>query len=603
MTGAAAVAAQTEQDNWTDFASEIEEVVLAELEPSPFNARVIRHDESLGELAASIRLRGVQQPIIIRELPVEGEIVKLEIVAGHRRVEASKLAGKTTIPAIRRELTDDEARELQIVENLLRQELPALEEAQGFNDAMTLAKNRMLSVQDLAARLGKSPVYISRRLTLLDATPDVQDALRNGLIGVEHALELARLSESEQERLLAYLDIGYVAPDDREEDEEDDEEFDDEEVDGEEPEPGPLSRAGARQTSKSLHELRRYISQTTLRVLGEAPFDPNDGDLVSEAGSCGPCLKRSGANQLLFSDVEGEDVCTDRACFDAKVKAFVARKMAEAKAAKKPLHQITEEWNKKGPQVHYLYNGLREAGGKRCGFLVEAIHVDGRSIGKVVEICIGPECKVHGSRSSGSTRAVSSEKQKADRKALLAKVKVEKDYRLRLFKELIAKPVPDLPSADLVRALVMFAFTRIDSTKEAQFAEALGWDKDIFSWRGEKARAAKLMSLTPADAIRIALVGLEVNELTVHEHDVQGGRKEEIGFEKVAKLLGLDYASIRASIAAPSAAKATPKKVMKQAVTPAKAAAPTKKQAATATPKKAVAKPAKKAAKKKAVRR
>ena len=505
-------------------------------------------------------------------------MVRLEIVIGHRRKRASQIAGRTTIPAICRELTDDEAREMQIVENLQREELPALQEAQAFNDAMTLAQNRMLSIQELAVRLGKSPVYISRRLTLLDAIQDVQRALGTDLIDVEHALELARLSESEQERLLAWLDVGYVAPEDREEDEEAFYE--------EDPEAYPLATTGARHTSKSLQDLRRYIGRTMLRILGEAPFDPNDGDLVLEAGSCEPCLKRSGANALLFNDVRGEDVCTDRTCFDGKVKAFITRKLAEAKAAKKPLHQITQEWGKKGPQIHYAHS-IKMAGQKRCGFLVEAIHVDGSDIGKVEEICIGDECKVHGSRSSGSGRTVPSEKEKVERKALLVKVRDEKAYRARLLKELIAKPLPDVPSGDMVRALVMFAFTRIDSTKNAQFAEALGWDKDIFGWRGDKARMAKLMPLTPADAIRIALVGLEANELTVHEYDLMG-KRSEIGLEKVAKLIGLDPAPIRASIVKPTAPKPDPKKAAKKAI----------KKAAQTTPKKSA--PAKKAAAKKA---
>ena len=106
-------------DNRTDFADEIRGVLLTELEPSPFNARVIREDDSLRELAESIKRSGVQQPIIIREVPIEGDVVKLEIVCGHRRYAASQLAGQETIPAITRELTDDQASVMDGLEQLL----------------------------------------------------------------------------------------------------------------------------------------------------------------------------------------------------------------------------------------------------------------------------------------------------------------------------------------------------------------------------------------------------------------------------------------------------------------------------------------------------
>jgi ParB family transcriptional regulator, chromosome partitioning protein len=558
---------------------EIEYLALDELDASPLNPRKTLDPVKVAELAESIREHGILVPLLIRRVPIEGDVVAYHIIAGSRRAAAGKIAGKTEAPCIVREMTDYEARELAIVDNLQRADMEPLEEAQSFNDAMTLAFGRMLTVQELAVRLGKSPVYINSRLTLLDAILAVQAALRGGLIDVGHALELARLSESEQERLLSWLDVGYVVAEDG--DEVDDDSF--VEDDEDDTRADPLAASGARRTAKSLVELRSYISRTTLRILGEAPFDPNDETLVVEAGSCGSCLKRSGANQLLFSDVRGEDVCTDRTCFDGKVKAFVARKMADAKAAKRPLHQITEEWGKKGPQTHYAYQGLKEAGKKRCGFLVEAIHVDGRSIGKVIEICISADCKVHGSGGSSSSRAVSSEKEKADRKALLAKVKVEKDYRSRLFKELIAKPIAPEPTDDMVRALVLFAFTRFDSTKHAQIAEALAWDKDIFGWHsGEKKRLAKLATLTQADAIRIALVALEASELQVHENEV--GNKRELDLEKVARLIGVDSASVRASIAGSPAPKPAVEKP------PIKKVAPAKKAAKKAAKKKAVRK-------------
>jgi ParB family chromosome partitioning protein len=591
VTAAAAVAAQGEVRR-----ESVQMVRLEELEPSPFNTRVIVEDDAMRGLVESIRTRGIQQPLICREVPIEGEIVKFEIVAGHRRFFAGGLAGLEAAPVIFRELTDDQARELQIVENLQRADLPPLEEARAFNEAMTFADGKMLDVQTLAARLGKSPVYINRRLTLLDAIAPVQEALSKRLIDVGHALELARLSEAEQLRLLYWLGVvEETAEDDPDEDEDEDE-------DGEDDLPGAtLDSIGDEVTTKSLPELRKYIASTTLRVLGAAPFNPNDALLIEEAGSCADCLKRSGSSPLLFNDVAGDDVCTDRSCFDDKVKAFIARAISEAKAAGRQLDQITTEHSKKGKQVHLSWDVTR-AGDKQCEFTVEAIYIDGGYAGKTIGICVNGKCPVHHSYYRNEPKE-SPEKAKAKRKALLAKVKVEKAYRLQLLKEMLAKPLPELPTDEMVRELVLFAFTRIDSTKHEQFAEALGWEKDIFGWRGEKSLKLKLMACNQADAIRIALVGLEANELTLHEQEI--GNKRELGLEKIAKLIGVDAGKVRQAVdpdavkPKPAAKKAPAKKAAKAAAKKAPAKKAPAKKAAKAAAKKA---PAKKAAKKKAVK-
>jgi ParB family chromosome partitioning protein len=568
-----------EQQNWTDFTDEIEETVIEELTPSPFNTRTVIQDDKLRELADSIRRIGVQQPIIIREVPVEDDVVDLEIICGHRRVEASKLAGRTTIPTIARDLSDEEARELQITENLQREDLPPLEEARAFNEAMTLAPLKMLSAQELAARLGKSPVYINRRLTLLDLIPAAQEALSKGLIDIGHALELARLADDQQQRLVYWLGVVEEKDDPNDEDES----FEDDEDEGGSVLIGDQVKLT---TSRSVLDLRRHIAQTTLQVLEKAPFDPNDHLLYVEAGSCANCLKRTGASPQLFSDIQGDDICTDRSCFDgkvkahiAKVKAHIAQQLATAKASKTPLHQITTKYGSKGADIHYAYNTLRETKGKPCGTSVTAIYIDGSDIGKTVEICVGDGCKVHGGGSSRGS-SVQNPKEKEKRKALLAKIRVEKDYRLALFKELMARPMDPVPTDLMVKSLVAFALGKVDSTKYPILTETLGWHKDTFGWQQRaKGPLAMLTPTSQAEAVRIALVALEAHELTVHEHDFEatGKRiKTETGLERMARMIGVDPAAVRARFepkAAQTPKKAAPKK------TAAKKAAPAKKSA------------------------
>ncbi len=479
----------------TTLADEIQYLSLDELDPSSHNPRKSQDADKVAELAASIAVHGILVPLLIREVPIEGEIVRYEIIAGSRRAAGASLAGLTHAPCIVRQMTDDEARELGLIDNRQREDMQPLEEARAFNEAMTLASLKMLSVQELAARLGKTPVYINRRLTLLDLVPAAQEALTNGAMEVGHALELARLTEDEQGRLLSWLGIVDIA-----DDEDDDEYFENDESEDESPVAGI---ALTRVTTKSVVELRKFIRATTLHVLGAAPFDPNDADLVGEAGSCADCAKRSGASPLLFSDVSGEDICTDRVCFDGKVKAHVTQKLADAKAARSPLHRITTNYGSKEKDVHYQYGGLFKAGEKTCETTIDAIYIDGSEIGKVIPICIGGSCKIHGGRSSRSSSAPDP-KAKEKRKQLLARVKVEKSYRLQLLKELLAKPIDALPTDAMVHALVSFAFTRIDNTKHEVLTQALGWAKDAFGWSGEKERQAKLVTLTQADAMRIA---------------------------------------------------------------------------------------------------
>jgi hypothetical protein len=291
---------------------------------------------------------------------------------------------------------------------------------------------------------------------------------------------------------------------------------------------------------------------------------------------------------------------------------YVARRLADAKANKTPMHRVTTNWGGKGSDLHYAYDGLRKVTNKPCNGTVDAIYIDGNDIGKVIAICLDGGCKTHGGGGSSrrSSQSSSSEpKAKEQRKALLAKVKIEKDYRLLLFRELMAKRIDATPTDAMVQALVVFAMGRFDSTKHDTIAEILGWPKEYFGWQHkEKGALARLSEMSQAEALRVALVGLEANELTVHEHDVDcktnSGKKPEIGLERVARLIGVDAAAIRERVD-PSAKK--------PAKTPAKkpAAKPPAKKVAKVLPTKAArksvkvntSKSAKKAATKSAVKK
>ena len=208
--------------------TEVREIPVDQLHVSPEETRKTMDQAALQELAASIMVKGIQEPLLVRPIDLDcmsGEPLPgparagdaYELIAGTRRLAASKLAGKTTCPCIVREMSDEEARERRIISNLQREEIPPLEEALAFS---RLLENPGATVETIAATLGKSASYVGRRLKLVDAIEPVREALKAGAIEVGHALELARLSELQQKRLLAGLSVGYetTEPDSDEED-------------------------------------------------------------------------------------------------------------------------------------------------------------------------------------------------------------------------------------------------------------------------------------------------------------------------------------------------------------------------------------------------
>ena len=166
----------------------VQEIPLDEIRPNPYQPRKTFDDSTLRELADSIMLNGVIQPVILRQSSVKG----YEIIAGERRVRASRLAGKTTIPAIVREFDETAMIEVAILENLQREDLTPLEEAEGYQ---TLMNKLNLTQVDVAQRLGKSRPYIANHLRLLNLPQDVKGMLQEGLISMGQARTLLGLND------------------------------------------------------------------------------------------------------------------------------------------------------------------------------------------------------------------------------------------------------------------------------------------------------------------------------------------------------------------------------------------------------------------------
>lgn len=174
---------------------EIIDIDLSELRANPYQPRKIFDDESLQELANSIREHGVFQPIIVKK-----SIKGYEIIAGERRVRASKLANKTTIPAIIRNLDDNQMMEIALLENLQRENLSAIEEAIAYK---SMIEKLGITQEELSSRVGKSRSHITNILGLLRLPPDVQQLVNSNQLSMAHARVLSKLEDSNKIREMA----------------------------------------------------------------------------------------------------------------------------------------------------------------------------------------------------------------------------------------------------------------------------------------------------------------------------------------------------------------------------------------------------------------
>lgn len=174
---------------------EIIDIELSELRPNPYQPRKVFDDEALKELSASIKEHGVFQPIIIKK-----SIKGYEIIAGERRVRASKLAGLDKIPAIIRDFTDEQMMEIALLENLQRENLTAIEEAYAYK---AMIEKLSLTQDELSKKVGKSRSHLTNILGLLRLPKEVQQMIAESKLSMGHSRALSKLEDEEKIKELA----------------------------------------------------------------------------------------------------------------------------------------------------------------------------------------------------------------------------------------------------------------------------------------------------------------------------------------------------------------------------------------------------------------
>ena len=178
--------------------NKVETLPLREIEPDPGQPRKTFDDEALGELAASIAEHGLIQPIAVRPKAAGGYL----IVAGERRWRACRMAGLTEAPVVVKDVTDEQAMELALVENLQREDLDPVEEAVGIHELMARCD---LTQEQAARKLGKSRSALANSLRLLNLPENVLELLRSGFINIGHAKVILSLPTPELQEQAAQI--------------------------------------------------------------------------------------------------------------------------------------------------------------------------------------------------------------------------------------------------------------------------------------------------------------------------------------------------------------------------------------------------------------
>lgn len=529
---------------------EFRQVALSDCHESPLNTRRHFDEGALKDLTESIVSKGVLTPILARPRDAGG----VEILAGARRCRAARAAGLAEVPARIREFTDDEALEVVVIENLQRQDVNALEEAEGYK---ALLERPGYDVAAIANKVGKAESYVYQRLKLADLVEPARNAFLDDRLTVSHAILIARLQPDDQVKAL-----GLAFRDD-------------------------WSSGKSVKVAVRVGELAEKIEAEILRDLKRAPFDPKDAELLPAAGACTTCPKRTGATPALFPDITKGDTCTDGSCFKAKVAAHLDHAATALAAKGAPPLRLSAEYSvqargKVGKGI--LASGqYRSAKAKTCPHVQKGIVVDvGRynadELGKVLTVCAEPSCKVHhpaASTSGYGGGAYNSEQDRARQRREQAKAARQVEINRRVFAAMVTFAPTKLGRVELER-LAGIAFTddfMLDDEMVYALAPLLG--VEIPETTGSAANAHKIEQALVARISKVddkALARFMAVLPLVEGIDSWRGHAD---LHRAAAEYGVDVATITATVDAELKAKADAEKAAARA----KAAKPGKKAA------------------------
>lgn len=469
---------------------------------------------AIAELAESIKTVGLLSPIVAR--PVNGHF---EVVAGERRFMAAKLAGLTAIDVSVRTLTDEQVLEVQLIENLQREGLHELAEAEGYEALQKLGH----SAEEIADKVGKSKGYVYARLKLTALAKPARKAFYEGKLTASTALLLARIPiESLQvEALKAITQERYLG------------------------------------TTMSFREAADLIRREYMTNLSDAGFPTESPDLVAAAGPCGGCPKRTGNQAELFDDVKSGNVCTDPVCFKAKREAYAALEIARAQEAGQTV--LTGKEAKKVKPHSYgglsggyvaltdkcYDDGKARTYGQLLGKSFQPVLVQDPETGALIKAAPPAAVKEALKAAGVKDHSAASNPQSAAEK----KAKAEKKFRLALYSAMREKFPEELGTEDL-RTIALRFFKAIGSDSQKQMLGLWQWEpyKGKYGQMDyEKAAAAGLADLGDANVVKFLFDLVFIRDLIVHTYSstpatllLNTAKKLKVSIEQVRRQLNAD---------------------------------------------------------------
>jgi len=526
------------------------------------NVRRTVNESSVRELADSIKATGLAQPILVRPFGTpnghKDARQHYKLVTGQRRVAAFRLLEESAIPAVVREMTDEEADEIQITENLQREDVPPLEEAEGYAKLQA----HLGTATAIAQRVGKEVSYVTKRLQLLQLGGMARKALAERLITIDHALLLARLGPTEQDVNLKWAlnpNSGIKEPVE-------------DTIAQRIKERDRNNRWSGYWEPQSVLDLKHHIEEHVGRKLSRAPWDLDAKfDSLPEVPACNYCPSNTKHNDSLFGDLNiSAATCENGACFEQKRAAFVELKLAKISretvrveppagsslnAVDRYVFPLRLSWKtstvipraqRKGlvdrdgfaPDQVFRYGQWIDARPKSCAYVRQGITVDwsdeahrgymgrGEKLhkpGALLTVCVAQQCKVHkkgyasAEKRESGLRNENSAEARADREKWQSEAKAENAARILVIREALDK-VKKIP-AEILRRLLL------ESCEAA-------WDIDKSFPGIEKVLKAKPVDSPEFARAAVCLVfGSDESEFFVNEYnpgrkDITEGRKE-----------------------------------------------------------------------------
>jgi ParB/RepB/Spo0J family partition protein len=525
-------------------------IPLIQIEPSKTNPRKRFDEKELEDLAASIKVHGVMQPILVRISPeYAADELMYEIVAGERRYRASGMAGVKTIPAVIRELNDLETLQLQIIENLQRSDLHPLEEAKGFKALLDNKDAASWNADQLAEKIGKSRSYIYGALKLNDLCIYAQDMFMDGKFGRDgkHGREIALLIARIPGEKLQTQAAKEIAEQDH------------------------------YGNSMSYRAALKHVQDRYTLKLSGAVFKITDEHLVPTAGSCKTCPSRSGNCPEAFPDIESPDVCTNPDCFNGKKLAHIAQlkdsgsHVLEGAAAKKIM---PHSWDLHTDYVKLEDNcpgrseSLQKVLGKDASGVITIVDPNG---GKLVQVAkkadVTAALQAKGIEVTfGNSRNYSAEEKEKERQ-----IKIENNFRIKLLAAVSEKLKPQLETdyrledyEQTIVASVMLNRLDHDSAKRLLKLLEIPFTTDEGPHKAIGLLNNSLAAMTSAQRMLLVMQMALIGECYANQYNTA----EPERLLEMAKNNGIDISSIREAAESQFAPKNKAAKNPKTASTP-----------------------------------